>query len=81
MKDRHRLLPLGSDEVLHDEEHGHAHDNDSKMSSVYKKLVHMLYETFMTKELPGVSDPLAKQAITGNTRMTYATDWVDLEKM
>lgn len=61
--------------------------DEMKMVAVYNKLVPVLYESFMTKELPGVSDPLTfrlSQAIPKKNKsdipISEAQSWVDLEK-
>lgn len=57
-----------------------------KMVAVYHKIVPVLYESYATKELPGVSDPLTfrlSQAISRKEKNeipdSYAKDWMDLE--
>lgn len=61
--------------------------DEMKMAGVYNKLVPVLYESFMTRELPGVSDALTfrlSQAISRRSKndipISDAGAWVDLEK-
>ena len=61
--------------------------DEMKMFSVYSKLVPVLYETFMTKQLPGVADPLTfrlSQAISRTDKnhipSSDAESWIALEK-
>lgn len=61
--------------------------DELKMAAVYNKLVPVLYESFMTKELPGVSDALTfrlSQAISRKTKndipISDAASWLELEK-
>lgn len=60
--------------------------DEAKMATIYTKLAPVLYEAYMTKELPGVSSPLTfrlSQAISRKSKtdvpLSYAKDWIELE--
>jgi hypothetical protein len=61
--------------------------DEGKMAAVYSRLVPVLYENYMAKSLPGVSDPLTfrlSQAISRTEKnqipLSYAHTWEELER-
>lgn len=61
--------------------------DEPKMSAVYTRLVPVLYENYMAKSLPDVSDPLTfrlSQAISRTDKnqipLSYASSWANLEE-